>query len=71
MPRAFLPSTNTARIEGRGIKGGYAPFAGGQDFFEVLNQEVPGESLVTFFSQESHPGAEHYKAMLSRSTCIG
>ena len=29
MPRAFLPSTNTARAEGRGIKGGYAPFAGG------------------------------------------
>ena len=25
----LLPSTNTARIEGRGIKGGYAPFAGG------------------------------------------
>ena len=29
MPRAFLPSTNTARAQGRGIKGGYAPFAGG------------------------------------------
>ena len=27
------------------------------------NQEVPGESLVTFFSQESHPGA-------GRSACI-
>ena len=29
MPRAFLPTTNTARAQGRGIKGGYAPFAGG------------------------------------------
>ena len=26
--------------------------------------------MVTFFSQESHPGAEHGKAMLSRSACI-
>ena len=25
----YTPSTNTARVEGRGIKGGYAPFAGG------------------------------------------
>ena len=29
MPWAFLPATNTARAQGRGIKGGYAPFAGG------------------------------------------
>ena len=29
MPWAFLPATNTARAPGRGIKGGYAPFAGG------------------------------------------
>ena len=29
MPWAFLPSTNTARAQGRGIKGGEAPFAGG------------------------------------------
>ena len=29
MPLAFLPATNTARAQGGGIKGGYAPFAGG------------------------------------------
>ena len=29
MPQAFLPTTNTARAAGRGIKGGEAPFAGG------------------------------------------
>ena len=27
--RFYTPATNTARAEGRGIKGGYAPFAGG------------------------------------------
>ena len=27
--KLFTPATNTARAEGRGIKGGYAPFAGG------------------------------------------
>ena len=27
------------------------------------NQEVPGESLVTFFSQESHPGLEGRSAL--------
>ena len=33
--RGLLTATNTARAQGRGIKGGLAPFAGGQDFFEV------------------------------------
>ena len=33
--KVSVPATNTARAEGQGIKGGKAPFAGGQDFFEV------------------------------------
>ena len=33
--RFYTSATNTARAQGRGIKGGEAPFAGGQDFFEV------------------------------------
>ena len=41
-------ATNTARAEGRRIKGGEAPFVGGQDFFEVQDQEVSGESFAAF-----------------------
>ena len=50
--RYFHTSRNQYRweVEGRGSKGA-TPFAG-----RSRDQEVPGESLVTFFSQESHPG---------------
>ena len=45
MPRAFLPSTNTARTEGRGNPRGSSPLCR-----RSRDQEVPGESLPTFFS---------------------
>ena len=44
-------ATNTARAESRGNPRGSSPLCR-----RSRNQEVPGESLVTFFSQESHPG---------------
>ena len=47
----YTLATNTARAQGRGIKGGYAPFAGG-----ARDQEVPGVSLPTFSTRESRPG---------------
>ena len=49
--RVLLTATNTTRAEAGGIQGGVSPLCR-----RSRNQEVPGESLVTFFSQESHPG---------------
>ena len=43
--RVLFPATNTARAEGRGIKGGYAPFAGGQEFSELQTRR----SLVSLW----------------------
>ncbi len=51
MPLAFLLATNAARAQGRGDQRGLRPLRR-----RSRNQAVPGESLVTFFSQESHPG---------------
>ena len=52
----YTLATNTARAQGRGIKGGYAPFAGGS-----RDQEVPGVSFAAFMlllssTRESRPG---------------
>ena len=51
MPLAFLLATNAARAQGRGDQRGLRPLRR-----RSRNQEVPGESLPTFFSQESRPG---------------
>ena len=57
--KVLFTSTNTARAQGWGNPRGSALLC-----WRSRNQEVPGESLATFFSQESHPGA-------GRSACIG
>ena len=56
MPQTFLPTTNTARAEGRGIKGGRGPLRR-----RSRNQEVPGVSFAAFMlllssTRESRPG---------------
>ena len=49
--RPCTPSTNTARAEGRGIKGGYAPFAGGPGTRRFL-----AYLCLLFSTRESRPG---------------
>ena len=66
MPQDFLPATNTARVEGRGIKGGYAPFAGGPGTRRSL-----AYLCLLSLREKVGRGAEHGKAMLMRSARTG
>ncbi len=48
--KVLFTSTNTARAQGWGNPRGSAPLCWRSGVLRTPNQEVPGESLVTFFS---------------------
>src|SRR5699024_1446443 len=60
--KVSVPTTNTARAQGGGIKGGYAPFAGGPGTRRFL-----AYLCLLSLREKVGRGAEHGKAMLSRS----
>ena len=60
--RPYTSSANTARAQGRGIKGGEAPFAGGPGTRRFL-----AYLCLLSLREKVGRGAEHGKAMLSRS----
>ena len=60
--KVSVPATNTARAQGRGIKGGEAPFAGGPGTRRFL-----AYLCLLSLREKVGRGAEHGKAMLSRS----
>ena len=60
--KVSVTATNTARAGGRGIKGGEAPFAGGPGTRRFL-----AYLCLLSLREKVGRGAEHGKAMLSRS----